>query len=599
MTQNQNAKRVSNRAKRKTLRPDAHREDTVRLTLGAPFILGCVAIGLGFIAWLMATARAIGYSRDEGFYFDAARRYASWYRLLFEYRESAMTRAMVDSHFSINHEHPPLMKALFGLFHEFLFSQNHWVTYEGLSFRLPTMLVAGLGIALVALWGARSLSRTAGIVAALSLAFMPRFFHHAHLACFDVPVACLCLASAFAWSRALETGKLSWSLGLGVVFGLTLATKHNAWLLPPAFLLHAVLVKGRECVHGSWSTRFKLALPFLSLLTIAPLVLYALWPWLWFDTWGRLAAWFQFHAKHDYYNMEYLGFTYWKPPMPRTYALVMTLGTVPVTTLLLFLCGCFFGARSMLASLARSSKFAVTTAPQSRVGSDFVLWAICIVTFYSPWLSTDTPIFGGTKHWMTAYPFLALVAGLGFHTLLQSLPMLTTRWRAINPPRALRGIMAALVLLPGAVMVQDMGPWGLSTYTPLVGGASGAATLGLNRTFWGYTTVALAPELRARTPGRVYLHDMTNSAWDMHQRDGTLPRNLYGTNSVTDWDLALYHHEPHMGRVEYQLWSLLGSASPASVGTCEGVPVVWLFDRRARPGSQPGHPQSNEFSPAN
>ena len=581
MTENQNNKRLSTRVKRKTLRPDANREDIVSLKLGARFTLVCVAIGLGFVSLLMGTARAIGYSRDEGFYFDAARRYASWYRLLFEHRESAIAQAVVDAHFGINHEHPPLMKTLFGLSHEYLFQQNHWLTYEGLSFRLPAMLVASLGIVLVALWGARNLSRTAGIVAALSLAFMPRFFHHAHLACFDVPVAGLCLASAFAWSRALETGKLNSSLVLGVVFGLTLATKHNAWLLPPAFLLHAALVKGRTFVRGNWKTRFTLTLPFLSLLTIAPLVFYALWPWLWFDTWERLGAWVQFHMKHDYYNMEYLGFTYWKPPMPRTYALVMTLGTVPVTTLLLFLFGGFFGARSVFASLVHSGKRSTSTAPLSRTSSDFVLWVICIATFYSPWFSSDTPIFGGTKHWMTAYPFLALVAGLGFHKLSQTLPTLTTRWRPINQPDALRGILAALVLLPGAVMVKDMGAWGLSTYTPLVGGASGAATLGLNRTFWGYTTVALAPDLQARAPGRVYLHDMTNSAWDMHQHDGTLPKNLYGTASLTDWDLALYHHEPHMGRVEYQLWSSQGSATPASIGTCEGVPVIWLFDRRA------------------
>lgn len=582
MTETQNTKRVSSRAKRKTLRPDANSEHRVSLKLGTRFTLVCVAIGLGFISLLMGTARAIGYSRDEGFYFDAARRYASWYRLLFEHRESAITQAVVDAHFGANHEHPPLMKTLFGLSHEYLFQQNRWLTYEGLSFRLPTMLVASLAVVLVAFWGARSLSRTAGIVAALSLAFMPRFFHHAHLACFDVPVASLCFASALAWSRALESGKWRWCLVLGVVFGFTLATKHNAWLLPPALLLHAVLVKGRTFVGGSWKTRFKLTLPLLSLITIAPLVFYALWPWLWFDTWERLGAWVQFHMKHDYYNMEYLGFTYWKPPMPRTYALVMTLGTVPVTTLLLFLFGCFYGARSMLASLAQSKKQSGWRALQSQTSSDFVLWVICIAAFYSPWFSSDTPIFGGTKHWLTAYPFLALVAGLGFHQLLQLLPTLSTRWRVINEPNAQRGILAALVLLPGAVMVKDMGSWGLSTYTPLVGGAAGAATLGLNRTFWGYTTVALAPALKARAPGRVYLHDMTNSAWDMHQHDGTLPRNLYGTTSLTDWDLALYHHEPHMGRVEYQLWSSQGSSTPASIGTCEGVPVLWLFDRRAR-----------------
>ncbi|MEO8183472.1 MAG: hypothetical protein ABI895_31950 [Deltaproteobacteria bacterium] len=43
-------------------------------------------------------------------------------------------------------------------------------------------------------------------------------------------------------------------------------------------------------------------------------------------------------------------------------------------------------------------------------------------------------------------------------------------------------------------------PWGLSFYTPLVGGAPGAAGLGLNRTFWGYATGALQSQIDAGEP---------------------------------------------------------------------------------------------------
>jgi hypothetical protein len=266
---------------------------------------------------------------------------------------------------------------------------------------------------------------------------------------------------------------------------------------------------------------------------------------------------------------------------------------VPLTTLVLFASGVFAGARSAVAAFARapsksSSKRAPIVSgsgPQFTLGqttsSDWVLWVICIVAFYSPWLSSQTPIFGGTKHWMTAYPFLALVAGLGFHTIARYLPTLTTQWRVLNRPVTLRTGLAAVVLLPGFFIVKDMGPWGLSTYTPIVGGASGAATLGLNRTFWGYTTIALASDLKARAPGRVYLHDMTGGAFDMQERDGTLPRDLYGTYSITDSDLALYHHEPHMERVEYQIWSAYRTATPAAIGAYQGVPVAWMFDRRA------------------
>ena len=335
-------------------------------------------------------------------------------------------------------------------------------------------------------------------------------------------------------------------------------------------------------MRSSWLNRAKIAMPLGALITLGPLVLYALWPWLWFDTKERLAYWLQFHMKHEYYNMEFLGVTYWKPPMPRSYAWVMTLATVPLTTLLLALLGLLGSLRSAaFASSSKSPPRATGSLFTQQLLSDVLLWVICIFTFYSPWLSSDTPIFGGTKHWLTAYPFIGLLAAVGFAVVVgEPLRLIAERFVSERHHDGLRVACACLVLLPGAVIVKSMGPWGLSMYTPIVGGASGAATLGLNRTFWGYTTLSLAEQFAVRQPARLYLHDMTLGAWDMHQRDGTVPRNIVGTFWLTDSDLAAYQHEPHMERVEYQIWAAYGSSTPAGVATCDGVPVVWFFDRR-------------------
>jgi len=557
-------------------------------TLLRRFIAKCAtdciwtSLGLGvlYVVALLISARAIGYSRDESFYFDAANRYWGWVKLLFEHRDAALTRNVIDSHFVVNHEHPPLLKTLFGLSHELFYAQHRLFSYPGLSYRFPSMVIAGLGVVVLIQWGSRAVSRTGGLVAGLSFAVLPRVFHHAHLACFDVPVACLCLWSAYLWSRALESGKLRWSLALGLVYGLTLATKHNAWLLPPAFFVHGLCVKGGTFMRSNWLCRLKLLRPALSLLTLGPLVLFALWPWLWFETWERLAAWFHFHMSHEYYNMEFLGFTYWKPPMPLSYAWVMTLATVPLTTLVLFLLGGFYGTRDMLLGFLGRLQSIPGKLASPEAFSDVLLWSLCLLIFYSPWLSSDTPIFGGTKHWFTAYPFVCLFAGRGFESLRTVLSRsLPERFREPKNLAWITGLFVVAVVMPGLVTVWDMGPWGLSTYMPVVGGASGAATLGLNRTFWGYTTISLASALTTRAPGRVYLHDMTPSAWNMHTQDGAWPKSLYGTMSLTDSDLAVYHHEPHMERVEYQIWAAYGTSTPVAIGSYEGVPVVWLFER--------------------
>jgi len=117
-----------------------------------------------------------------------------------------------------------------------------------------------------------------------------------------------------------------------------------------------------------------------------------------------------------------------------------------------------------------------------------------------------------------------------------------------------------------------------------VGGAPGAATLGLNRTFWGYTTPALFGALREASPGpaRIFVHDTALQSWAMYQQDGTLPKRYTGTLSITNSDEALYHYEPHMGRVEYQIWQAYGTTTPKSVATYHGVPVLWLYVRPER-----------------
>ena len=282
------------------------------------------------------------------------------------------------------------------------------------------------------------------------------------------------------------------------------------------------------------------------------------------------------------------------PPMPRGYAPLMTLATVPSITLLLFgigLVGTFLsplrdhGAR-LLSKLRRKPQ----SAPAWPSSPTALLWLLCIVLSYAPWLSSDTPIFGGTKHWITAYPFLCLFAARGFGLTLQQLEKLT--------PAKLRGSLpqAALfssVLVGPLVMTLESHPWGLSSYVPLVGGAPGAATLGLNRTFWGYTTGSAQGFLNERAPPntRVFIHDTAGSSWNMMSKDGRLRKDLRAAWRIESSGAALYHHEPHMSRVEYQLWLTYGTQRPAWVGTHHGVPVVWLYLHEKKPPPKPPKPQ--------
>lgn len=565
-----------------------------------PLIFGALLVS--YLAWLVASAHELGYARDEGFYFHAARTYGKWFEILLAEPSRALQQGVVDQFWRENHEHPALMKSLFWASERLL--GGRLFEEQGTAYRFPAMLLSALAVATTFAWGRRTIGRAGGIVAALSFALMPQIFYHSHLACFDMPIAALWLLTAYAYWRSLERGAYGWAVACALLFGLALNTKHNAWILPPALTLHAVALqvpgfvgwaRARRRARGSsaadgqaprWRPHVPLALVLMAVL--GPAILYGTWPWIWNDTLPRLVEYVTFHTQHVYYNMEFLGETYFRPPFPRAYAWLMTLATVPAVTLLGAGIGAIILMRQSVGEsreLARPQLAGTGPArPSASLGVSWAsLWLLGVLSSYAPWLSTSTPIFGGTKHWITAYPFLALFAGRGFVWLVE-LPW--GRWAAAGLVHRLKPwVLGLAVSLGPFLMTMQSHPWGLTAYTPLVGGAPGAATLGLNRSFWGYTTGSVVDYLNASAaPGdRVFIHDTAMDSFRMLQKDGRLSSKIKPWWTVSGSKLALYHHEQHMSRVEHMIWVDYGTTSPTHVATFDGVPMVWVY-RRGGPG---------------
>jgi hypothetical protein len=193
----------------------------------------------------------------------------------------------------------------------------------------------------------------------------------------------------------------------------------------------------------------------------------------------------------------------------------------------------------------------------------------------------SSPIFGGTKHWITAYPFLALFAGRGLLSVLER-PELDVwtgrRWPSWG--------LATLFLLPGAVETAHSHPFGLSHYMPIAGGVPGAADLGMNRQFWGFTTGSVAQWIARRLPegGSVWICDTTHEAWLMMQRDGLIPENIRAASSMRSADLVLVHHEAHFSEVDHQAWVAFGNVRPIHVLLDDGVPIISIYENPAGSG---------------
>ncbi len=560
-----------------------------------PHCLGAL-LALVYLIVLVRTARTLGYARDEGFYFDAATSYANWFDLLLHNRREALTRGAIDGAWQANHEHPSLMKSLFGLSWLFLHNKWHWITSEGLSFRFPGMVMSALGVWVTFIFGHRAHSTRAGLIAAISLAFMPRVFYNAHLDCFDVPVMTMWVVVLYAYWRSLSGG-IGWALATGLAWGLALETKHNAWFVPFLVVTHFVLTRAGDMRRDAARGNFPVPLGLISMAVLGPLVFVALWPWMWFDTLstpaggpGRFQEYAGFHLHHAYYNMEWMGYNWFHPPFPRMYSWGMMLFTVPGITLLLALIGFIVMFPTMLRE--SSGLFGWLPIKRVRAWADAQksddprgTWSLVFLGFMvpmAPWLSRNTPIFGGTKHWFPAYPFLALFAGVAFTKVAALLEELLRD--RVKREGVVTAVLGALVVLPPIAQSAHSHPFGLSNYTPIAGGAPGAADMGLNRQFWGFTTGSLT-EWFNRQPEQnagVYIHDTTPRAFEMLQRDGRLRTDMHPVWQVGEGVFAIVHHELHMNEVDYQIWTAYDSPATAYVAVHDGVPIVSVY-RNPRP----------------
>jgi 4-amino-4-deoxy-L-arabinose transferase-like glycosyltransferase len=526
--------------------------------------LAGLALCCAYLALLLGTANDLGLARDEGIYVDAAQRYAGWLELLARAPREALRQEAIDAAFVANHEHPPLMKLLFALGH---LAERQWHVFgsDSLGFRFGGMLSAGLLVWLIYIFGTRLYGRGAGLFAALAYALLPRPFYHAHLDAFDVPITCASTAVLYAYYCSLT--QPSAALATGVLFGLALLTKHNSWLLPILLGLHFALCAGLELYarRAGSPARFNLV-PFgLCALALGPLLFWAGWPWLWHDTAARLHAYAAFHLHHEYYNMEYFGVNYFWPPFPSSYAWVMTLFSVPLTTLALGVTGAARGLWACLrAALPPRAARAYDPCLTEVLLAGALLAPLCLISLPS------TPIFGGTKHWFPAYPVLALFAGRAFVEACRLLPA--------RPPQ-LALALGAWLLAPAAVETAHSHPFGLSHYTPIAGGVPGAAEQGMNRQFWGFTTRSLVPWLKQALPngGSLYVCDTIYGSFEMLIRDGHLPPTFRPTADIARADYALVHHEKHFAEIDHQIWTSYGNVQPAHVLLYDGVPIISVY----------------------
>ncbi|XXF76476.1 glycosyltransferase family 39 protein [Myxococcaceae bacterium GXIMD 01537] len=590
---------------------------------------------LAFVA-LWATERAVGFTRDESVYFFAGESYASWFRLLFTSPSQALSDAAIVRAFDYNHEHPALMKELFGLSH-LLFHQTLGWLRPAAAFRLPAFALAALVPALLFLLGSALYGRTAGLFAALSFLLVPRNYFNAELSCFDMPVAAMWLLVVYCFWRALEDAR--WGLACGVAFGLALATKHNALFLPfiltpfalwkawetshdsaPAreglwrfvglfaavavlygllvvslgpdgfqrrFLLlspHTLLFVGLGVgaawvLRGLFSTSEATAralLPVAAMAIAGPVLFYLHWPYLWHAPVERTAWYLAFHATHNHYAWFYLGDMLRAPPFPLTYVVVKTALTVPTSLFVPMVTGlAVLGGRALLSLSERTREWVRPPSLAELLVGANALASIVIISH------PQVPHFGGVKHWLPSMVFLSILAGAAVARGCEALVERLRARRPGLPHAAVAAPVFSVLLLPALIGLARVHPYGTSFYSELAGGLPGAASLGMQRQFWSNNVTGVLPWLNANAkPGaRVWLHEVNGLSFRDYQRNGMLRPDLRPAGGPFDADYAAYQYHQEFREQEFNIWESFGTRSPVTGLYVDETPQVVVYQR--------------------
>lgn len=550
---------------------------------GVVFLVTVVLLGL--------THQSIGFVRDEGYYFTAAEHYEGWFlelgRAFGEGRFADPFRdATIDKHWEYNHEHPVLAKTLFALSHLVVHRWLGWVD-PVTAWRLPAFFFGGL-LSFSIFLLARPWGRGVAVLAPVLFWAVPRHFFHGHLACFDIPVAALWCLFLAAYGRSVRLGR--GALLTGAVFGLALATKHNAFFLPFVVLAHWLLT-GRQAVVGqgdvtsvassdSSSNVPSRRAPIRALLhripravwamaVLGPVIVYVHWPWLWHAPVSRVKWWLEFHARHVHYPWQYFGEVLRAPPFPAEYPLALEMVTLPATLLVAIALGLGLWAKGLPSLLRRSIRGRLDGRE-----SELLLILLGAAVAIGPFLTTRVPIFGGVKHWMAAIALLCIPAAALVWSAGSALVQ--------RAPAAGAVALSLLVLAPAAWQTARFHPFGTSAYNELAGGAAGGAALGMQRQYWSNNVTAVLPWINDHAPQRsaVYLHEVNRESFFYYQRTGAIRSDLRYAHSPRQAAIAAYQYHQEFRDREFEIWTASGKRRPEFTFAIDEAPQVVVYRMR-------------------
>ncbi|MFC1614413.1 tetratricopeptide repeat protein [Gemmatimonadota bacterium] len=503
---------------------------------------------------VMLTVEDIGLNCDEPKYYNSCRQQAAWFsQAAGDFKagrwSAPFAAEVIDRHWNyqlIYNVHPPFYKLCSTL--TLALFENRLGTVG--AYRLSPAVMFSLLVALLFWTVGRRYGIAAGIWAAGGFALMPRIFGHAHFGCTDMPLTLLWFASAASFHRALDSKR--WALVFALVYGLALATKFTAFIIP--LPLAAYVLLSRRFSKSAW--------PLGIALVISPLIMIGLNPQWWHGTLERLYIYLVDSATRSEYlciPTYYLGSQYYFY-LPWHHPLVLTLFTVQP----LILAGLIYGL------------WRIARRPFGDLWASHMLihWLALIVVMMLP----SSPGHDGVRLFLPSFAFLAVVSAIGFkHFNSRCLPWFHNLLsRAGQRILAVSGkwVLLGLMLAPSIAALARVHPYELCYYNRLAGGIRGANNLGMETTYmWDNFNSQACKLIDDTLPDSAGVFTMNNSHYLFLQGLGQIKPSLRFNSEEYDYILQ-YNRQ---GMFTDMDWTLFQLGNPVAEFEIEGVRLFALY----------------------
>jgi len=524
-----------------------------------PWILPWL-VGGGVFFLVASTSSHYGLTLDEPNYFHASDLELQWFGEFFHGilqgdPGSVLSDEKIESAWRwdpYHVPHPPFSRLLSGLtktvFSPFM---DKFTAY-----RLAPALLFALLVTVMYLWMAELFDRLTGLFSALVLVLMPNLFGFAHFALTDMPLTALWFLTVYCFWRGLKDWR--WSLVLAVVWGFSLATKFPAFLIPIPLLFWAHLYHRQSYTNN-----------VISMFFLSPIVMVSLQPYLWHQTFARIAMFLYDSVSRGYrfetnFAIYFYNKIYVTSVVPWYYPFFMTGVTIPEAILILIFIGLI--AVAMLKA-------------QREV---MVLFCFNALFILSMGLLPGAVLHDVNRLMLPVLPFLGGLASYGLFFLVKILTQKCQSISMLGKIQYLRtkliGAVSVLALLPPAVALLAYHPYQLSYYNQLVGGLRGAYERGFEAT---YLMEALTPNFlqflnRELPPHAVITARNANYMFDYYQKENRL-RPDFRITAGMDYDYYIFQNRVSM-YTDFDK-ELVLDVHPYETVRIFGVPLIYIYKK--------------------